>query len=57
MKDKDGFTVKCEYTDWQIFDSRDNKDFMCQMFAGKIHCYGDDGCKYYKPIRKEKQNG
>ena len=57
MKDKDGFTIKCIYTDWQIYDSQDNKDFMCQMYSGRIHCYGDDHCKYYEPVRKERDDG
>lgn len=52
MKDKDGFTIKCIYSDWQIYDKQDNKDFICRMFgdrwSGYHHCYGDDNCKYYK---------
>lgn len=53
MKDKDGFTIKCEHTEWQIFDERDNKDYICQKYPRRIFCYGDDNCPYYKPIRKE----
>ena len=47
MKDKDGFTIKCIHTEWQIYDSFDNKDFMCQQYP-HLHCYGDDSCEYYK---------
>lgn len=53
MKDKDGFTIKCKWTDWQICDDRDNKDFVCCGPFPRIHCHGDDGCQYYEPDRKE----
>lgn len=56
MKDAEGFTIKCINTEWMIYDNRDNKDFMCLMYAGRKHCYGDDSCKYYKPVRREGVN-
>ena len=52
MKDKDGFTIQCIHSDWQIYDSRDNKDFICGIFGNRLdgyhHCFGDEHCKYYK---------
>ena len=53
MKDKDGFTIRCKYTQWEIYDSRDNKDFMCEGNYPKVHCYGDESCAYYVPDIKE----
>lgn len=47
MKDKDGFTMPCIHSEWQVSDNHGNKDFVCTMFKGHI-CYGDDLCRYYK---------
>lgn len=59
MKDKDGFTIQCINSDWQIVDNRDNKDFVCLMFGDKISgrhlCYGDEHCKYYCPVKQVKE--
>lgn len=57
MKDKDGFTIKCIYSDWQIYDEQDNKDFICRRYftAGYHHCYGDELCRDYKPEVKDEK--
>jgi hypothetical protein len=55
MKDKDGFTVRCENTQWRIYDNRDNHDYMCDIYG--IHCHGDDHCEHYRPEVKEEQDG
>ena len=57
MKDKDGFTIRCKFSDWMIIDERDNKDFVCMKFPtfnySAHQCYGDEHCKYYTPDIKE----
>ena len=56
MRDKDGFLIRCKYSEWQIIDDRDNKDFVCLKFPTynyKAHqCYADEQCRYYEPIRE-----
>jgi len=53
MKDKDGFTIRCKHSDWQIVDERDNKEFVCLKFPtfnfSARRCYADETCKYYEP--------
>lgn len=49
MRDKDGFLIKCKYSEWRIFDERDNFDDICGIWGGKTHCYADDKCIYYEP--------
>ena len=51
MKDKDGFNIKCIHSEWMIYDSRDNKDFICRKYAtvGYHHCFCDEFCNDYKP--------
>ena len=51
MRDKDGFLIKCKYTDWQIIDERDNKDFVCLNSCMSLNhlCHADERCKYYEP--------
>ena len=48
MKDAEGFTIKCKWTEWQIYDDQDNKDFICNGPCAKVHCHGDDSCEYYE---------
>ena len=58
MKDKDGFDIRCEHSEWMIYDGRDNKDFICLRYGSRItgyhHCYCDENCKDYVPIRRVK---
>lgn len=60
MRDKDGFLIRCKYSDWQIIDARDNKDFVCLKFPTynyKAHqCHADENCRYYVPDIKEGAN-
>lgn len=55
MRDKDGFEIRCEYSDWKIVDQRDNHDYVCtKYYAGGLHyCYCDEHCKDYVPVKKE----
>ena len=59
MKDKDGFQVRCIFSDWKIIDPRDNKDFVCTKYVttGYHLCYGDDYCKDYKPVKYDEPAG
>lgn len=56
MRDKDGFLVRCKYSEWQIIDARDNKDFICLKFPTfnySAHlCHADENCRYYEPIKE-----
>ena len=56
MRDKDGFLIPCEFSDWRIIDNRDNKDFVCMKFDRGLYsahfCHADENCKYYKPVKK-----
>lgn len=61
MKDKDGFTIKCKYCTWKIYNNREDKDYVCDIYGGGIYgahlCYGDDYCKHYEPnIKEESEN-
>ena len=47
MKDKDGFTIKCIYSEWRCIDDFWNHDFVC--CENGYRCYGDETCKRYKP--------
>ena len=54
MKDKDGFTIPCVNAYWEIYDARDNKDFICR---GDSENYGwfcnlNDKCHGYEPDMK-----
>ena len=55
MRDKDGFIIRCKYTEWKIVDNFDNEDDVCthpEMFTPGYTmrgCYGDERCKYYEP--------
>lgn len=54
MKDKDGFTIPCVNAYWEIYDARDNKDFICR---GDSENYGwfcnlNDKCPGYEPDMK-----
>ena len=59
MRDKDGFIIKCKYSDWRIVDRYDNKDDVCTcrdiVAPGYIlkGCYGDEKCPCYEPKVKE----
>lgn len=51
MKDKDGFRIPCIDEHWEIYNNREDKDFICR---GDSECYGwfcsqDEKCKGYKP--------
>ena len=56
MRDKDGFLVRCKYSEWKIIDARDNKDFVCLKFPTfnySTHlCHADENCRYYEPIKE-----
>ena len=55
MKDKDGFNIQCEFSDWEIIDEDWNHDFVCRKYftGGKHYCYANEHCKDYKPIEKK----
>ena len=56
MRDDKGFLIRCKYSEWQIIDARDNKDYVCLKFPtynySAHQCYGDELCKYYEPIKE-----
>lgn len=54
MKDKDGFTIKCIYSDWQIInDDWDHDDVCMNERSGLLkRCYADESCPYYKPEKE-----
>lgn len=58
MKDKDGFIIRCKYTDWRIVDNFDNEDDVCTHHevvspGYTLRCYADEKCPYYEPDIKE----
>lgn len=55
MRDKDGFVIKCIYSDWKITNEKDDKDFICCNARMKNHhqCYADEYCRYYAPEREK----
>ena len=59
MKDKDGFVIRCKFSDWKIIDERDNKDYVCTKFPtfnyGAHQCYADELCRYYVPDIKSRE--
>lgn len=51
MKYEDGCTVRCKHAQWEIYNDREDKDYICR---GDSDCYGwfcpfDDKCKGYEP--------
>lgn len=59
MKDKDGFTILCKDAHWEIYNAKEDKDYICR---GNSDNYGwfcplDDKCKGYIPDIKEGRNG
>lgn len=56
MRNDKGFLIRCKYSEWQIIDARDNKDYVCLKFPtynySAHQCYGDELCKYYEPIQE-----
>lgn len=58
MKDAEGWDIRCEHSDWMIYDNQDNKDYICRRYAsvGYHHCYCDDHCKDYIPIRRKQDD-
>ena len=61
MRDDKGFLIRCKYSEWQIIDARDNKDYVCLKFptfnCSAHQCYGDELCKYYEPVQKGEHSG
>ena len=55
MKDKDGFDIRCKFSDWEIIDDRDNHDYVCKKYfsVGQHLCYCDEHCRDYIPDIKE----
>ena len=58
MKDKDGFNIRCIYSDWKIVDQFDNHDFVCtRYFEGGTHyCFCDEYCRDYTPDVKGEED-
>lgn len=58
MRDKDGFIIKCKYSDWEIVDAQDNHDDVCKFypFIGTLRCYADERCAHYKPDIKDEED-
>ena len=51
MRDKQGFLIPCIYGHWEIYNEREDKDFICR---GDSDCYGwfcdqNEKCPGYKP--------
>ena len=51
MRDKDGCLIPCEHESWEIYNDREDKDFICR---GNSECYGwfcsqDEKCTGYEP--------
>ena len=51
MRDKNGFLIPCVDERWEIYNDREDKDFICR---GDSDCYGwfceqSEKCPGYKP--------
>ena len=58
MRYEDGCVVPCKDASWEIYDSRDNKDYICR---GNCENYGhfcdfDEKCKGYIPKTQKREN-
>ncbi len=55
MRDKDGFIIKCKYSEWEIVDAHDNHDDVCKRFPfyHNLRCYADERCAHYVPETQE----
>lgn len=56
MKDKNGFTIRCKYTEWKVINEDWDHDFVCGRCIGTLKCYANEGCKYYVPDVKGEKN-
>ena len=48
MKDEQGFTITCKWSDWKIIDDKWNHDFVCG-YGYRVFCHGDESCEHYEP--------
>ena len=51
MRDKDGFLIPCINENWEIYNDREDKDFICRGDSDNYgwFCCQDEKCAGYKP--------
>lgn len=61
MKDEQGFEVLCEFEHWEIYNNREDKDYICRGEGNYgwfcAYAANRDKCPYYKPKQRKKVSG